>query len=286
MSESEYRNLLREMTSRCHQSLMAINSVAAIFLIGSLAQGNDDESSDIDLCIVVNDNEYYEMVSSIPEIASSLGPFCVGGHVFGPKSYSAIYIYGHNIVKVDFDLCTIAEFPRLIEDSFSTQTYLYNRRTLFDRDGLEASVLESMAETFSVVADEEQIIGFVIQAISALKMIKRGELFEAYDILNHLRDPFLTKLLCTGAKIPFENYRRIENKLTKNELLRLYRTIAIPKPSDLLIALKELIEFYQLALLKNGLRTSPQIEILLSFISQQIITIENLSPEGSDMLVI
>jgi len=209
-----------------------------------LARGDADGNSDVDLCVLVSDGQLDSILKQTAEMAARAGPVLVSDQFLGLTSYCALYKMANHIVKVDFDYFTVGQLPDLIMTGMNTETYLFNRRLLYDRHGNVGDMFNSLPPCPPPVSSPPSVASFAISAWSVVRMTRRGELLEAVDIMNHMRDPLLTELLCRKYNVPFENFRRMEEKLPCDIVDWLRRTIARPITGEVLYSLREMIGLY------------------------------------------
>lgn len=241
---TDFITMLYDTVNKCCSSLKSDPRVMSIYLVGSLASGNADVHSDVDLCILVSKGQQNCVLADADRIAANVGPVLVSGLLRDSTRYSVLYdLYGQ-IVKVDYDYFGMEEVPDLIKSSMSTRTYLFDRKLLYDCCGTVEDLFKAIEPSQAQTISHESCSPFPLSAWSVIRMVRRGELLEAVDIMNHMRDPLLTQLLCQVYDVPFENYRRMETKLPHEILAWLKRTIAGPTSDEVLTALRELIKLY------------------------------------------
>lgn len=235
--------VLNHAVDRCCSVLRQEPLVEAVYLVGSLARGDADAHSDVDLCIVVAPGCSEAVLARAEAIAAQVGPALAGARLPGSSCYAMLYDFSGCVIKIDYDYFGLDQLPVLITKSLNSRTYLVDRRLLFDRHGgaesaFAAAAIQPVSERFHPEA------WFPISAWSVIRMVGRGELLEAVDILNHMRDPLITRLLSRAFDVPFENYRRMEKKLPDAIMDCLRRTFPWPARDELLCSLGELVNLY------------------------------------------
>ena len=241
---AESITMLNDTLNKCCSILELDLRVKSVYLVGSLARGDADVNSDVDLCILVNKGQRDSIIKDADKIAAAVAPILAGGWLLDSNCYSVLYDLSGQMVKVDYDYYSIEDLPDLITSSMSTQTYLYDRKLLYDCSGTVEDLFKTIDPSQLQPISHGPHSFFPLSACSVIRMVRRGELLEAMDIINHMRDPHLTRLLCRLYNVPFENYRRMETKLPCEILTWLKRTIARPTKDELLTALRELIGLY------------------------------------------
>jgi hypothetical protein len=182
--------------------------VVAMAVAGSFAEGIADELSDVDLRLYVSQESIDRTVGSIPALAAACGSVIAlftGEHVGIPTLTIVLY---DDLVHVDFDVLP------------STGVAEHNRGlpvvVLWERDGLSA---ELPGEIHPDITDELRWIEermwtwcWYIQT-----KILRGELYEALDGLQYVRDQVLFRLLAFRQGRRPSGARRIEATLGHRE---------------------------------------------------------------------
>lgn len=238
---------LEEVARRCLVALSGHSRVSAVFLVGSLARGEADESSDVDLCIVVDGGASETVAVQSEELIAGIGPRLTGHLSPQPFSYSALLDIGSRVVKIDLDFHDLDDLEALAARSAEGRTYLHSRRCLLDRCSAAETIAAVEAAVGKTGAPDLRAAAFLVSAWSVIRMADRGERLEAADILATLRDPPLTSLLCRLCDAPFENYRRLERKLPGFLLMALQRTFPRDDGPGILVALRESLSLFIVA---------------------------------------
>jgi len=293
-SKTDQCATLDEIAEKCCAVLQTDPRVSAICLVGSLARGDADANSDVDLCVFVDNGQLDSLLAETARIATRVGQVLVSGWLHDSTSFCALYDLADHIIKVDFDFFEVEQLPGLMMKGMSTQTYLFDHRLVYDRHDDIGPMLEFPPRSPAVAAPLPSPSSLAIAAWSVLRMTRRGEYLEALDIINHMRDPFLTKLLCNVYDLSFQNYRRMEGRLPRDIVERLNSTFPRPIRDELLSSLRELIElyFHLLALLQEELSASEstafsrairEIDKLLGLRERRIAEIVPIAPDcGKD----
>ena len=275
---SKHFAVLNEIAVKCCAALATEPGITDVYLVGSVARGDSDGLSDIDLCAVVQRERLGLVLSRAEAIASTHFEVMAGGWFPGTACYSVLYNISGGIIKVDYDYVSSLDFPELLAESMENRTYLFDRKVLFKRQRCtEREQLEALSESPKCQRRSEASVA--VGAWSVVRMARRGEILEAVDILNHIRDPLLTRLVCAVAGVPFENYRRLESKLPPELHAWLRRTFASPTRSDVLRALNELTSLY----LHVSERLSTDVETSERLACKYIMDHEIACAHDSDM---
>lgn len=215
---------------------LEIEDVVAMAVAGSFAVGNADELSDIDLRLYVDETAVDRTVRAMPALAASCGTVIAsfsGEHVGAPALTIVLY---DDLVHVDFD---VVAADRAAEHN----------------DGLPAVVLwerEPISDALPGTYDPEVAAGvrwmeariwtwsWYIQS-----KVLRGELYEALDGLQYVRDQVLFRLLAFHGERRPAGGRRAE-AVVGDHRDAFARTI--PRsldPATVLAALREEIDLYR-----------------------------------------
>jgi predicted nucleotidyltransferase len=232
--------------------------VVAMVVTGSFATGDADEVSDIDLRVYVRPDAVEGVVARIPELAAAAGrvvALFVAEHLGIPTLTIVLY---DDLVHVDFD---VVAADRAAEHN----------------DGLPAVVLwerEPISDALPGTYDPEIAAG--VRWLEARiwtwswyiqSKVLRGELYEALDGLQYVRDQVLFRLLAFHGERRPAGGRRAEAVV--GELGDAFaRTVPTSlDPASVLAALREEIDLYRrLAdplLERHGLETADARTVVL-----------------------
>lgn len=149
----------------------AAADVVAVFLSGSLAAGNEDEHSDIDLRVVVSSDGYACFLARRAEAPRSWGPFLF--HETVGSNYTVTYYEG--LTKLDLFYYDIA--------SFEASPWLgLPTKVLFERgDQISAMISSSSELTWRTDSDavSSTSASLVAHLIEACKRMLRGDVMYA-----------------------------------------------------------------------------------------------------------
>jgi Streptomycin adenylyltransferase len=175
--------------------------VVGMAVAGSFAAGNADEFSDVDLRLYVSEVVVDTVVGRIPDLAAACGQVVAlfsGEHV---GSQALTIVLFDDLVHVDFEVLSTS---RVAEHNQGRPAVI-----LWERDGLSTE-LPGAYET-DVAADlrwlEDRIWtwSWYIQT-----KVLRGELYEALDGLQYVRDQVLFRLLAFHRGVRPAGGRRAE----------------------------------------------------------------------------
>jgi predicted nucleotidyltransferase len=198
--------------------------VIGIYLSGSFALGKPDVHSDLDFYILV-----------APEMRETVRNDHTGlrrqaGEVM--SEFSATHLGDANQIIVFYR----AEFPVHVDYQYRTPDELVPRSRdtgaviLSDKSGLLAAwktKCAAMQEFNGPTREQLQYFEdrFCAWCIYTDGKIKRGELWEARDAVEYLRNNVLVRLAYYACALPPEGNRRLETKFPKEMLTSLERTI-------------------------------------------------------------
>lgn len=156
------------------------DGIEGVFLGGSMAEGNEDFYSDIDLRVVVAADRFSEYVRQKRRLAEEFGDVLF----FEDMNQSAPYTVAHyhNFIKVDLFVYTWAQIrPSL---------WLRGVKALYDPSGKLEGILRCSDElTYYVIRDEfEKWRGKVFAYIHEVyRRAMREEYYYALTMIDHLR---------------------------------------------------------------------------------------------------
>jgi len=285
MPDSEFRELsppLDEMVERCTAALAVDCRISACYLVGSLARGDADVNSDVDLLVLVEGGRVESVLTEAESITSLVAPVLASDCLPDSMCFSVLYEVLDRVVKVDYDFVDERECANLAAESRAIRHSLSQCRPIFDRRRDKTPLLSNIE---TCASREESRIGtwFYIQAWSAIRMIRRGELLEAFDIVNHMRDPHVTRLVCNHASIPFENYRRMEQRLPEDLAAWLYRTTSGPDRTGLLNSLSEMLSLWEHLVEERGEERAAPRRRVSTRVNQEIKHLLNATDSGRDV---
>jgi predicted nucleotidyltransferase len=171
------------------RTTLADPDVVGMAVTGSFATGNADEVSDVDLRVYARSGSVETVVARVPELAAACGPVValfVADHLGIPTLTIVLY---DDLVHVDFDVISV--------DRVAEHNQALPALVLWERDPISAA-LPGTYES-DVAADvrwmEARIWtwSWYIQS-----KVLRGELYEALDGLQYVRDQVLFRLLALG----------------------------------------------------------------------------------------
>lgn len=172
--------------------------VRAVWLSGSLARGDADVGSDLDLILAIRDDDFFRFVAGWRDWLTAVTPVLVAHQI--PGSNLVFYSLTERLCRVDG---VVEPVSRLVESPHRT------RVVVLDRDGLDARV---PAPTVGRAPDPARITTIItefwrIQAIFPAMVDGRGDLLSAklgvqtawqllYDVFLESNQPLPT----TGVK--------------------------------------------------------------------------------------
>jgi len=178
--------------------------VVAMAVAGSFAAGIADELSDVDLRLYVPDHAVERTVDAISALASRCGrvvALFTGEHVGIPTLTIVLY---DDLVHVDFDVLS------------STDVGEHNQGlpvvVLWERDGLSASLPGTYRPDIGTELRWMEARMWTWSWYIQTKII-RGELYEALDGLQYVRNQVLFHLVAFERRVRPAGARRIESAL-------------------------------------------------------------------------
>jgi predicted nucleotidyltransferase len=181
---------------------MSEPKVLGMLIGGSFASGEADPYSDLDMQFVVEDQEAEASAKIMRRVAERAGPMVAAffaEHVGLPHMLIVLY---RDLIHADFE-------PVAISRVGSRNAGLASH-VLWERDGIVSSALpgnyeEDHAADLRWIEDRMWTWGWYVQT-----KVLRGELYEALDGLQYMRDNVLFKLLAMHRGERLSAARRVE----------------------------------------------------------------------------
>jgi len=172
----------------CRRAL-ADPDVVGMAVTGSFATGNPDEVSDVDLRVYARSAAVETVIACVPELAAACGcvvALFVADHLGIPTLTIVLY---DDLVHVDFDVISV--------DRAAEHNQALPAVVLWERDPISAA-LPGTYES-DVAADVRWMEARIwTWAWYIQSKVLRGELYEALDGLQYVRDHVLFRLLALG----------------------------------------------------------------------------------------
>lgn len=239
----DFLDLLPEHRTILEQALACYvpdDRVAGVMLYGSLAIGQGDEFSDIDLNILAVPKHRTELLTQAPETMRTFGDTLF---VFRADHLSPTQVVAHyaNHVKLDLDF--------VLSEELGVYAERRHHRIFKDSTGELAKVLEQSAvlsDHYEVTPDQLLDLNqrFWPWCYYAAAKATRGELWEAHALLEFIRGWTLPRLAVWLDGRPPMGYRRIEQRVSPQWLAGWDRTLAAPQLEVILNGLGSLIELF------------------------------------------
>ena len=234
----KHRELLERAFARFRDDIRLVGLVVG----GSLARGEVDFYSDVDLYVVVRDGAFADIFaernSTAKAVGSPLFGFAVDPVAGGSTDHIVLY---EGPVKFDF--------MYLRESDLGPHSRWDGCVVLKDTDGrLEAVVArsEALVQPRPSAEDLSELNQkFWTLCWYAFGKIERGELWEALDGLHSIRSLALLPLLDWSAERRHEGYRRLEGKTNREQASRLWATVAPMRAAALHVALRAEVELFR-----------------------------------------
>lgn len=180
LRDSQLPECRNDLLNKIVQYLKERNGVQGIFLGGSLAKGNEDLFSDIDLRVVVSEDQYADFVQSKQQVASQSGDVLFFEDM-NPKAPFTIAHYT-NFIKVDLFIYTFA--------TLHSSVWLQGIKVIFDETGRLHELLEQSNQIVYRLAKEEveRWRGKTFSYIHEVyRRVLRNEMYYALTMINNLR---------------------------------------------------------------------------------------------------
>jgi len=229
----------RELVERAVARVRDDARVVGLVLGGSLARGEADPYSDVDLYVVVRDEAFGEVLAKRRAVAEAVGSplFAFDVDPVPGGSTDRIVVYeGPDGFPVKLDLMYLKESDLVPAPKWR------GCAVLEDEGGRLGDVVarsEGLAPPPpSPEALRELNQKFWVWCWYVFGKIVRGELWEALDGLHNIRSLAIVPLLDWAAERSHEGYRRLEGKLDPETVSRLKGTLSSLEPDALHAALR------------------------------------------------
>jgi hypothetical protein len=215
---------------------MSEPGILGMLIGGSFASGEADVYSDLDMQLVVEDDAVEAMAGKLRRMAEKAGPVVAAffaEHVGLP--HMLIVLYG-DLIHADFEpLARSRVGPR----NAGLATHV-----LWERDGIVSSALpgqyeEDLAADLRWIEDRMWTWSWYVQT-----KVLRGELYEALDGLQYIRDNVLFRLLAMQRGERASAARRVEAR-TGTWTRQFAETVPVLSGESMLTALRASMALYQ-----------------------------------------
>lgn len=215
--------------------LSPLPDMVGLAIAGSHITKETDAFSDLDL-VLVSQYPYASDVNQMKNIAHQLGTVLsafTGEHVGEPRLL--ICLYANPLLHVDIKFLTPNEFHQRIE----------NPLIVWERDHTLSQIVQTTQATWPYPDYQWIEDRFWVWIHYASLKIGRGELFEAFDFLGFLRMVVLGPLLHIKNGNQPRGVRKVETKLSIEDLTQLRKTVGGMTHKELTEALWQTIAIYE-----------------------------------------
>ena len=232
---SEVPAIHREFLLTSVEKLKSDKRILGVAIGGSILSKDMDEYSDLDLIVVVEHNDYQQVLKERKEIAKKIGLLLeafTGEHVGEPRLL--ICLYGPPLLHVDLKFVSVNEAIERVEDPL----------IIWERDTTLTEYLFQGKPRIPTIDLDWIENRFWVWVHYIAAKIGRGELFEVIDGLSFLRSRVLGPMIQVQVGIPPQGVRRIEEH-GASYLANLKRTVPTHDRPSCLLAINETIELYR-----------------------------------------
>jgi predicted nucleotidyltransferase len=240
------------------RAALADPDVMAMVVTGSFATGDADELSDIDLRVYVRPDAVESVVARIPDLTAAAGrvvALFVAEHLGIPTLTIVLY---DDLVHVDFDV--VAADRAAEHNDGLPAVVLWERQPI--SDALPGTYAPEVAAGVRWVEARIWTWSWYIQS-----KVLRGELYEALDGVQYVRDQVLFRLLAFHGERRPAGGRRAETVVGEHGDAFARTVPTSLDPASILAALREEIDLYRrLAdplLERHGLETADARTVVL-----------------------
>ncbi|GAA1980382.1 nucleotidyltransferase domain-containing protein [Catenulispora subtropica] len=228
---SPHRRFLDEVLPKIRQD----ERVAGVGLAGSLAGGNPDVYSDVDLVVAVDDEafdavlaERFALIGAWTELVAGF----TGEHVGEPRL--VITLVGPPLLHVDFKFVRVSDFAERGADP----------ELLWDRDGRLAEALAACPPAPRDFDPQWVEDRYWIWVHYAATKLGRGELFEVIGFLGYVREVVLGPLAALRAGAVPRGLRHLE-AVAPQEAVDLRATLCGHDRADAARAILACVDLYR-----------------------------------------
>lgn len=211
--------------------------IIGVAAIGSLAFGDIDQYSDLDLLIVCEKEHHEDMIvqsRSFAERAGSLLSCYRGHHVGEPRLL--ICLYGEPLLHVDLTFFHLDDFAH---------DRVQEPLILFERDKRLSDAVAGIEVDFPELDRQELEDKFWVWIFNATNKLARGDLFHALVYLSSIRRTALMPLIQHNAGVIPRGYRTLRDELP-GEFERLKTTHARNvERKEIARALRAMVDHYR-----------------------------------------
>ncbi|HEX6799615.1 MAG TPA: nucleotidyltransferase domain-containing protein [Ktedonobacterales bacterium] len=156
----------------------------ALVLFGSLARGNWDEYSDLDLDVVIADDTHVDPVAELERLCASFAPLGERSAVIVPKRGDEGDVVLESLLGLSVRFHPLATTSPNIVSSM---------RLLWGHVAVGEIAAAGRASQSSVTSAPDDLLGYALrQAVEASTKLRRGRLWMAINALNECRDALFT----------------------------------------------------------------------------------------------
>lgn len=197
----------RALFARAAQRLADEPAVRALWISGSLARGDADAFSDLDLLAAVADDEFDAFAGSWKKWLADVTPTVIARPIpFLPGSF---YSLTPDCERLDVVLERVSKLPT---------SFFCTRTVVFDRDGLDAQVPKPPPPAAPDRARVETAIEEPLRYLSLFPaMLGRGELMLGQEGFGHMRRRLSELFLELNAPLPTTGVKHWRDKLTAEQ---------------------------------------------------------------------
>jgi predicted nucleotidyltransferase len=197
----------RDLLERAVDVLGADERVRALWLSGSLARGDADVASDLDLLVAVADDAHDAFAAGWREWLAAITPTVLARPL--PFLAGSFYSLTPECLRLD----VVVEPASMIPNTFFSV-----RRVVFDRDGLDGAVPPAPLATGPDRAKVETAIEEPLRYLALLPaVLARDELMLSQEGLGHMRRRISELFLEANAPLPTTGVKRWRDKLTDEQ---------------------------------------------------------------------
>ena len=234
----------RDLASGILQLLLRDEKVLGVYLSGSFAQGKPDRYSDLDLYILVKSQDRDPMKQAHRTLRKNVGELI--------SEFPATHLNDSNQIIALYE----GTYPIHVDYQYRSPNELVPRKKdrhvviFWDNSGELGAWKTKCSVARETLAPNREALQyfedrFWVWCIYADSKIRRGELWEARDMIEYLRNQVIVRLVAFSESFAFEGNRRIETKFSIESASGLLSTLQkVHSPDAYAKALMRIADLY------------------------------------------
>lgn len=207
--------------------------ILGMWVVGSLARGDYDSFSDIDLYLLVDEDKFDEIYAKRRTLAEEVGPLLSTFEVVWDNCqlYGVIY---ESCIEVDFCYTTFSKL-----EIFGPFKIVIDKKGIL-KPLLEEKIIEFEVNHRSIISNEIDFIPYNI--INLIHQLARGNLWEAFYHLETLRNRIIKLIYGLKNQIFDEEFKNLREVVNDTFLINLEKSFVKFGLKELMRATEKLFD--------------------------------------------